>query len=603
MGISGKLINALDHSTRMIVLTDLKGDIQYVNQTFIDKYGFSSEELIGKNPRVLNTGYHDVKFYKDLWHTITNGETWEGVFRNQSKEGRHIWEKACISPVKDDNGKITAYIAIKEDVTHERSISEHIERDHYFLEELFSNSPIGVVIVEPVYSDYERLEDLLIIKANPSAGRIIDRLGLVGLTVKEFLPDQLITYARLKIMLERKFSFEIHLKDIGKYLRFRSFPFGKNNVCIFFYDVSHYLSIIKALEASEERYFKLVEDSPAFITRFDDTGKLRYVNHQYCKFWGKQPEDLIGINFMDYLPPDEKEKVWSRIEKLTPEHPISKVEFKMLLDNGEEKWLHRLDRALVDSSGNIFEYQSISVDITEVKQTEDKLKRLNSTKDKLFSIIAHDVKNPFNVILGFSNLLKNNISQFSQEQIKDYVERILAASESVYKILDDLLIWAKSQLGQINVSMQQVRLISLVYEAYDNFSIHANEKTVELINEVDQNVEVLADMEMMRFVVRNLVHNGIKFSNAGSQVICSNYTDSKYEVLSVKDTGIGISPEKLKGIFDIGKFIATLGTAKEKGTGLGLNLAKDLVEKNGGKIEVFSEEGVGTEFKVYLPRA
>ncbi|MCU4166331.1 PAS domain-containing sensor histidine kinase [Carboxylicivirga caseinilyticus] len=602
MGISGELRAALDQSARIIVFTDDRGTILYVNDAFVKRYGYTEEEILGQNSRFFNTGYHDDQFYSEMWNTIKNGENWEGIFRNRTKTGKYIWERATINPVKNDFGIITGFLAIKEDVTNQRAISDQIEKDHYFLEELFSNSPVGIAIVEPIYVDEDKLEDLLIIKANPSAGRITDKLGLVGLTIKEFMPEEAITPERLSIMLNRKFSFETHLKEIGKYLRFRSFPFGKDNICIFFYDVSHYMSSIKALEDSEERYFKVVEDSPALISRYDENGILRYVNYQYCSFFEEQHSDLVGTSFLNQIPEEERNEVWGSIQNLTPENPYSEVELRVVLKDGSIRWLHRLDRALIDSNGKIFEFQSVAMDITAVKQTEDNLKKLNNTKDKLFSIIAHDVKNPFNAILGFATLLRKNIDQYSKDQIKEYVERILSSSENLYKLLDDLLIWAKSQLGHMTVSKQKMQLSSLVLEAFDSFVIQANEKGVELINEVDSDIYIEADMEMMRFVIRNLVHNGIKFTDSEGKVICSCFSNGSYEILSIKDTGIGIKPQKLANLFDIGEFMATAGTAQEKGTGIGLNLSRELVEKNGGKIKVESEIGVGTEFKVYLPK-
>lgn len=602
MELSLEVKRALDYSGRIVVFTDNEGRMQYVNKAFITKYGYSEDEVIGQNPKMLNTGYHDKLFYSDLWRTISNGEVWEGVFRNKSKFGDYIWEKACISPVKDDDGLITGYLAIKEDITHERSIASQIEKDHYFLEELFANSPVGIAIVEPIYNDQKKIDDLLIIKANPSAGRYIERLGLVGLTVKELLPAETISDERIKIMLYRKFSFESHLKDIGKYVRFRSFPFGKEYVCLFFYDVTQYLSMIKALEASEERYFRLVEDSPATICRFDKEGVLKYVNNQFCHLHDLSHSELIGRNFLDLLPGNERDGIVKCIHHLTPEDSICEGEFQLESADGKEMWMHWLIRALVNSKGRIFEYQYVGVDITKVKQTEDKLKRLNNTKDKLFSIIAHDVKNPFNAVLGFSSLLKNNMEYYSQEQVKEYVGRILSASENVYKILDDLLVWAKTQLGQITVIKSEIRLNSIVVEAIDSFSIHAKEKGIKIINEVDNATYVSADHEMIRFVVRNLLHNGIKFTKEEGCVKFTSYSNGKYEILIVKDDGIGIKGDKLKNLFDLSGFVETSGTAKEKGSGLGLTLSKDLIEKNGGKIEVTSVEGMGSEFKIFLPK-
>lgn len=607
MGISEEILRALDYSSDIVVYTTIRGTIKYVNQKFLDKYGYTRKEIIGKNPSVLNTGYHDNEFYRDLWNTISNGETWNGVFRNKTKDGTLIWEKACINPVMHNGSQIVGYLAVKSDITKKREIDAQLMEEHIFMEELFANAPVGIAICEPIYGEDKELKDLLVIKANPTAGNIVGRLGLVGLTLNVVLPGADTNKQRLKMMLQRKFSFEAHLEELGKHLRFRSFPFGNDHLCIFFYDVSHYKSTISALATSEERYFKLVEDAPALISRFDNEGYLSYVNTEYCKVFGVEQEALLGQNFLIRIPEDERDRVWKAIQKLTPEQPYSELEYRIETESGETRWLHRLDRALLDANGRIFEYQSVGVDFTSIKlseqklkQNEAKLKKLNNTKDKLFSIIAHDVKNPFNAILGFSTLLRNNLEAYSEEQIKEYVGRIQSASENVYKLLDDLLVWAKSQLGQIQVNYQCFKLNNLVAESFESFEPLALEKNIRLIDKVDKTIEIRADVDMLRFVVRNLIHNAIKFTKEGGCVECSSDISDNEVMLSVKDTGIGIRAERLKVIFDVSEFMATSGTSEEKGTGLGLHLAKEMVETNKGRIEVKSEVDVGTEFKIFF---
>ncbi|MCT4644347.1 MAG: HAMP domain-containing histidine kinase, partial [Carboxylicivirga sp.] len=236
----------------------------------------------------------------------------------------------------------------------------------------------------------------------------------------------------------------------------------------------------------------------------------------------------------------------------------------------------------------------------KLKEREVKLKELNTTKDKLFSIIAHDIKNPFNSILGFTSLLRSNLEIYSKEEIKTYIEQIAVSSENVYKLLEDLLIWAKSQLGQMTVTPQYFGLKNLVDTANENFLMHARRKQISLINDVDEQF-VYADINMLKFVVRNLIHNAIKFTHADGEVRCSVTAVDDFVVLSVKDTGIGIRPEKLDNLFDLNTYVLTEGTSAEKGTGLGLHLSKDMIDKNCGKIEVRSEVGRGTEFLVYIP--
>ncbi|TRX70785.1 PAS domain S-box protein [Carboxylicivirga sp. M1479] len=736
MEIRDELIKALDYSESIVILTDERGMIRYVNKTFVDKYGYSEAEVMGKNPRLLRSDYHDDVFYSHLWSTIRNGETWRGVFKNISKTGQVIWEKAIISPVNNANNVLTGYIAVKEDVTHQRELELKLDRDAHFLDNLFDNSPVGIAILQPIYNKYDIVSNYRIIRANPSAGTVVGRLGIVGLSLSDVLPSEQMESERLNLMLTRKSSFESHLDASGKFVRYRSFPFGEDNVCLFFYDVTPYRQTIEALEASEERYFSLVEDAPALISRFDKDGVLIYANEQYCRTFETDNSELIGKSIFDWYSPDDRERAMQIINGLSVENPISVVEHPIILKNGTKKWMRWLDRALVDSSGSIFEYQSVGMDLTPLKQSETellehrnkldavinstvagigvvspkgsfvlvnerfrrmlgfdgkddmyscsyldithpmwhheselkftqllageikdynlecqfskkdgtsfwgdlhvspikdvdghiieiigivtdidskkeielklkerevKLKELNATKDKLFSIIAHDIKNPFNSILGFTSLLKNNLDYYTKEEIKEYVDQIALSSENVYKLLDDLLVWAKSQLGQMKVSPQFFRVKTIIDSAFDNFGVLAQNKGIHLVSDVDQQIVMYADLDMLKFVVRNLIHNAIKFTQANGEIRCSSWEEGAYIVLSVRDTGIGIKASKLDSLFEITSYLTTTGTAEEKGTGLGLHLSKDMLNKNKGRIEVKSEVGKGTEFLLYLP--
>ena len=735
MDVKEELLRALEFSESIVVLTDARGFIRYVNNSFVKKYGYSKAEAIGQRPSLLRTEYHDALYYSNLWQTIANGDTWRGMFKNKTKEGEIIWEKATISPVLNGDGAKTGYIAVKEDITQQRELEFQKDNEKYFLDELFDNSPVGIAILQPILEEGE-IKDFIIIRANPSSGKVIGRLGVVGLKISEILPEFILNKKKVNQMLNTKTSFESHFEDIGKHVRYRSFPFGTNTVCLFFYDVSPYRQTIQALEASEERYFTLVEDAPALICRFNKEGILKYVNNQYCNTFEVSQNFLMGRNIFDWFPESEKQNAKDKILALTPDNPISVVEHQLVLDNGKVKWLRWLDRALINSEGEIFEYQSIGMDLTPLKQTElqltqhrnklnaivnstvagigvvnpkgrfvlindqflkmigfrdkeevyrytytdithpdcqdigidkfnqlvggkldsynleikflrkdetsfwgdlhvspikdeigevvevigfitdishkkefeiqlkeseAKFRELNNTKDKLFSIIAHDIKNPFNSILGFSSLLKNNLDYYSKEETKAYVEQILVASENVFKLLDDLLIWAKSQLGQSSVNKKLFRARLLVDEAFDSFGLMAKNKGVHLMNNVNQQDVLSADLEMIKFVIRNLIHNGIKFTKSNGEVRCSSYHEDDFLVLSVCDTGIGIKPDKLEILFDVSEFMATSGTSEEKGTGLGLHLSKELVEKNNGIIKVRSEVGKGTEFMVYIP--
>jgi PAS domain S-box-containing protein len=598
-------MRALEDSASIIVVTNSKGIIQYVNRTFEKKYGYTKDEIIGQNPRVLNSGYHDQVFYEDLWQTILSGTTWKGTFRNYSKKGDVIWEKATISPIHSESAELEGFISIKEDVTKQVELENQLKEDHLFLEELFNNAPVGIIILKPLM-EADRIKDIIVLKANPNACKIVNKLGLVGLSLNSFMPDVVFSNDRFKIMMKRKYSFETLMPNLNKYLSIRSFPFGEDMICTFFYDVTAYKHTITALEASEERYFSLVEDAPAMICRFNTDGRLTYANSQYIHSLGLNNE-LGEHTYLEHLSEDDQRSLVNQIEQLNTDQPVVEMEYQVVIDD-DVRWYRLYYRALFGPDGKVTEYQSVGMDFTEIKnmelqmlEKEKQLTELNLTKDKLFSIIAHDIKNPFNVILGFASILSENFNDLSREDIRSYIEKVLHASENVYKLLDDLLIWARSQMGQMKVKPQFIQPHDIISQAFHHFQNLAAQKNIQLINHIPTEVTAFADYEMIRFVVRNLIHNGIKFTPENGRVECRGNLTENGCVIQISDSGIGIKAAKLEKLFTISGFIETSGTNEEKGTGLGLHLAREMIIKNKGSIQVDSVPTQGTTFTIHLP--
>ena len=238
---------------------------------------------------------------------------------------------------------------------------------------------------------------------------------------------------------------------------------------------------------------------------------------------------------------------------------------------------------------------------SRLKDSEEHLRELNETKDKIFSIIAHDLKNPFQSIIGFANMLNEGLEGYSSLEIKKMASRISDVSEQTYKLLEDLLTWSRSQLGQLTPKPVKTNVRDLVSKTFDQLSAQAKKKDIELINECDGALFFKADRDMMEFVVRNLVHNGVKFTTYGGKVRCYTSSDEEAVSLHVEDTGIGIQPAKKKEIFSLSGNLSTSGTSEEAGTGLGLMLSREMVEANQGTIDVESEPGEGSCFTITLP--
>ncbi len=237
----------------------------------------------------------------------------------------------------------------------------------------------------------------------------------------------------------------------------------------------------------------------------------------------------------------------------------------------------------------------------KVEQRTQELRELNATKDKFFSIIAHDLKNPFNTLMGFTELLLENLNDYNQEKLEEFISILHETSKQSYALLENLLEWSRSQTGRIQMNPEKIDLYELVEENINLLLNHASKKKIKLINEIASPSIVTADANMIRTVIRNLVSNAIKYTNENGIITASASQDNGSVKVSIADTGIGMIPENVEKLFRIDVNYSTKGTANETGTGLGLILCKEFINKNGGKIWVESEFGKGSRFKFTLP--
>lgn len=237
----------------------------------------------------------------------------------------------------------------------------------------------------------------------------------------------------------------------------------------------------------------------------------------------------------------------------------------------------------------------------ELLSQQKSLKELNSTKDKFFSIIAHDLKSPLNQLIGLSELINNGLKNGSLNEAVRMADLMSEASKSAKALLENLLEWSRSQTGTINYTPKLLDLHVLTKEIIDLNEQHALQKKVKLKAEIPEQCMAYADANMIKTVLRNLVSNGIKFTNSGGSVVLSAEKDNGTIIYSVADSGIGLKPEDIGKLFRIDINPNSIGNSKEKGTGLGLILCKEFVEINKGKIWVESKWREGTTFRLRLP--
>jgi len=249
-----------------------------------------------------------------------------------------------------------------------------------------------------------------------------------------------------------------------------------------------------------------------------------------------------------------------------------------------------------------------NIDITERKQGELKIQqqnleliKLNTDKDRFITILAHDLKNPFSSILGFLKLLMRNINNYDIAKITEQLNIINISAINTYNLLEDILMWARTQSGKLPFKPEYISFSDVCVNVIKNLNSAASDKNITISHFAADNINIFADINMINTILRNLISNAIKFSNNKAQLKVFA-EQSKSEVsITVSDNGVGIEPEKLAKLFDITQMQTTAGTLGEKGTGLGLLLCKEFVEKHGGKIWVESELGKGSEFIFTLP--
>jgi signal transduction histidine kinase len=233
--------------------------------------------------------------------------------------------------------------------------------------------------------------------------------------------------------------------------------------------------------------------------------------------------------------------------------------------------------------------------------SEQNLIELNATKDKFFSIIAHDLKNPFNALLGFSQLLERNYDTYTKTEIKEYINVIYESSQSLFKLLDNLLQWSRTQTGSITYNPEIFNLLPVIKQEITYLQFYADKKKIAIKVTVDSTISAFADKNIISTVIRNLINNAIKFTNSNGKIeIRAVETINEIEV-SIADTGVGIDVDDLDKLFQLNSTISNKGTANEEGTGLGLLLCKEFIERNCGRIWAKSNKGKGSTFYFTLP--
>ena len=357
--------------------------------------------------------------------------------------------------------------------------------------------------------------------------------------------------------------------------------------------------LLMMINAEEEKFKKAFHLSPyvILISRPND-GKILEVNNGFSLLTGYSGAEVLGkttveLNF--WVDINDRNEV---IELINRDGRVLQREYHFRMKSGEII-TGVFNSAIIEINGENY-MMSVIYDITERKNMETRLVELNATKDKFLSIIAHDLKSPLSNILGFSNLMLED-KKMKPDEIHQFVSLINKSASNTINLLENLLEWASIQDGRISFKPRLVNLNELLAEVVTLVSESATEKRIEILLTDSEKIKVRLDENMIKTVVRNLLSNAVKFTKPGGKIEVSAIKNDQEVVVSVTDSGVGISAENKKKLFDVGSGYFTLGTKNEKGTGIGLLLCHEFVEKHGGKMIVESTEGKGSTFGFTIP--
>ncbi len=289
-------------------------------------------------------------------------------------------------------------------------------------------------------------------------------------------------------------------------------------------------------------------------------------------------------------------------------HISEEIDFRITKKNGEICWINHVCKTVYNENGQNIGIRGSNRDITirkndetKIQQLNKKLIEINEDKDRFISIIAHDLKSPFNSILGFLNLLSKNIHKYDIDKIENQINIINISAKKTFNLLEDILMWASAQSGKLPFNPENLNLYEVCNELLQILNPIAQFKNVNISCVIPQHVYVRADKNMINTVLRNLISNAIKFTNENGNINIFTENSNSFIIINVIDNGIGIEPEMLNKLFDNSHFKTKDGTYGEKGTGFGLHLCKEFIEKHGGKIWVESKVNIGSNFKFTLP--
>lgn len=540
----------MKQSPAVIEMYDLDGLQRSVNHAYEELWDFPASNTLNKfnilkSEEVKRSGL--IKYVLRAY----NGESvkvpeyeFDSTGKTEGKgKGRKRWLNTTIYPLKDSKNQVQNIIVTHEDITAQKETALLLTERNQKFKQLSQSAAemLSLNTEEDVY-------------------------GFLSNSLHKQYPDAIILFVTIDEENQTSVLYKIH------------------GISTKLFEKANKLAGFNVLN----RNFKL---TPTHLTIFKSgefhhfaEGLAEFSGGEFPEYAARTLEKLFGIHQIYTIGINKEDKLFAAVHLFNRnKKPISDSEYIELF---------------VKQAAIVIEKKQAE---NQLRKSESELKELNAQKDKFFSIIGHDLKSPFNSILGFSELLGEQVSEKNYDNVDKYAKIIGQSSQRAMDLLMNLLEWSRSQTGKMEFSPENFELVRFIKENMLVFENIAGQKSINLKEDLPHNLSVFADMQMISTVMRNLMSNAIKFTRQGGEITITAKKRAKEIVVSVSDNGIGIVPGRIEKLFRIDESDSTPGTNSEKGTGLGLVLCKEFVEKHGGRIWADSKQGEGSIFYFTIP--
>ncbi len=624
-------------------------------------YGYEKDEVVGNTPEILSaSGKNDMKLMMNYVKDAFNGISRKFEFWGKRKNGEIFPQEVILNKGTYYGKKVV--IATSRDISERKKYEEKIQLNEMRLETMLhlnkmnSSSTKNIskfAIEQSVKITSSKYGYLSFLNADETVLEMyswsedafkdckiedkkfiyeVNKTGLWGDTIRhrrpiitndyenEKLPGR--TYPEGHVPITRHLGVPVFEGDkivaligVGN----KTEPYDESDIkqlTLLMNAVWELLSRKKTEEELNNIHLRLITlfKNISDVVMYETGGKDEFITENIQKMLGYPVESFLynKVFFNSLIHPAFRNNIESRIklwyDKENNYNENLKLEYPCKRSDDSYIWIQN-NMVKIKSNENNNYILGIIENIDERKKNEEsmtklyeELKDLNINKDKFFSIIAHDLRGPFNNLLGFSKVLQDDLDILSKDEMREYSGYIYTSSRNVYDLVENLLQWSRIQTGRMEYQPIKIDLYEEIFKITELFRSNAIAKKINLINEVNNNLFVYADQNMLHSVLQNLLSNAIKFTNSAGNIILEAESLDDFIEISISDTGIGIKKDDMKKLFRIDIQFTNPGTENEEGTGLGLILCKELIEKNKGVIRVESIHGKGSKFTFSVPK-